>query len=167
MQQKIPFSTYAVIGTMLFGLYFGAGNLIFPIQLGQLAGTNFWFGLIGFLVTAIGLPFLGILAIGLSGSNGLRDLASRVHPLFGVIFSLALYLTIGPFFAIPRTATVPFVVGFEPYIQAEHTTLLLALFSFVFLPSFLFLIESSENYGLYRKIFNTSIFDCVIYFNYY
>ncbi len=132
MQKKIPFSTYAVIGTMLFGLYFGAGNLIFPIQLGQLAGTNFWFALIGFLVTAIGLPFLGILAIGLSGSNGLRDLASRIHPLFGVIFSLALYLTIGPFFAIPRTATVPFVVGFEPYISAEHTTILLAVFSFIF-----------------------------------
>ncbi|MFJ7406388.1 MULTISPECIES: branched-chain amino acid transport system II carrier protein [unclassified Lysinibacillus] len=132
MQKKIPFSTYAVIGTMLFGLYFGAGNLIFPIQLGQLAGTNFWFALIGFLVTAIGLPFLGILAIGLSGSNGLRDLASRIHPLFGVVFSLALYLTIGPFFAIPRTATVPFVVGFEPYINAEYTTILLALFSFIF-----------------------------------
>lgn len=132
MQKKIPFSTYAVIGTMLFGLYFGAGNLIFPIQLGQLAGTNFWFALIGFLVTAIGLPFLGILAIGLSGSNGLRDLASRIHPLFGVIFSLALYLTIGPFFAIPRTATVPFVVGFEPYISAEYTTILLAVFSFIF-----------------------------------
>jgi len=132
MQKKIPFSTYAVIGTMLFGLYFGAGNLIFPIQLGQLAGTNFWFALIGFLVTAIGLPFLGILAIGLSGSNGLRDLASRIHPLFGVIFSLALYLTIGPFFAIPRTATVPFVVGFEPYINADHSTILLAVFSFIF-----------------------------------
>jgi len=126
MQQKIPFSTYAVIGTMLFGLYFGAGNLIFPIQLGQLAGTHFWLGLIGFLVTAIGLPFLGILAIGLSGSNGLRDLASRVHPVFGIVFSLALYLTIG------RTATVPFVVGFEPYIQAQHVTLLLAVFSFIF-----------------------------------
>ena len=132
MQNKVPFSTYAVIGTMLFGLFFGAGNLIFPIQLGQLAGTNFWLALLGFLVTAIGLPFLGILAIGLSGSNGLRDLASRVHPLFGVIFSLALYLTIGPFFAIPRTATVPFVVGFEPYIQPEQTTMFLALFSFVF-----------------------------------
>ncbi len=132
MQNKIPFSTYAVIGTMLFGLFFGAGNLIFPIQLGQLAGTNFWFALIGFLVTAIGLPFLGILAIGLSGSNGLRDLASRIHPLFGVIFSLALYLTIGPFFAIPRTATVPFVVGFEPFIQPQYTSLFLGLFSFVF-----------------------------------
>ena len=54
--------------------------------MGQFAGTNFWFGLIGFLVTAIGLPFLGILAIGLSGSNGLRDLANRVHPIFGIIF---------------------------------------------------------------------------------
>jgi LIVCS family branched-chain amino acid:cation transporter len=132
MQQKISFSTYAVIGTMLFGMYFGAGNLIFPIQLGQLAGTNFWPALIGFLVTAIGLPFLGILAIGLSGSNGLRDLANRVHPLFSIVFAMALYLTIGPFFAIPRTATVPFVVGFEPYINPDHTGLWLGIFSFVF-----------------------------------
>ncbi|WP_160725227.1 branched-chain amino acid transport system II carrier protein [Bacillus sp. USDA818B3_A] len=132
MQQKISFSTYAVIGTMLFGMFFGAGNLIFPIQMGQLAGTNFWPALIGFLVTAIGLPFMGILAFGLSGSNGLRDLAGRVHPVFGVVFAMALYLTIGPFFAIPRTATVPFVVGFEPFINPEHTALYLGLFSFLF-----------------------------------
>ncbi len=132
MQQKISFSTYAIIGTMLFGMFFGAGNLIFPIQMGQLAGTNFWPALIGFLITAIGLPFMGILAFGLSGSNGLRDLASRVHPLFGVVFAVALYLTIGPFFAIPRTATVPFVVGFEPYINPVHSSLYLGLFSFVF-----------------------------------
>lgn len=132
MQSKISFSTYAVIGTMLFGMFFGAGNLIFPIQLGQLSGTHFWPALIGFLVTAIGLPFMGILAIGLSGSNGLRDLGSRVHPLFGLVFSLALYLTIGPFFAIPRTATVPFTVGIEPYVSSNHTTLMLALFSLVF-----------------------------------
>lgn len=132
MNNKIPFSTYAIIGTMLFGMFFGAGNLIFPIQMGQLAGTNYWPALIGFLVTAIGLPFLGILAIGLSGSNGLRDLASRVHPAFGIVFAVVLYLTIGPFFAIPRTATVPFVVGFEPFIDASQTTLWLAIFSFVF-----------------------------------
>jgi branched-chain amino acid:cation transporter, LIVCS family len=132
MQQKLSFSTYALIGTMLFGMYFGAGNLIFPIQLGQLAGTNFWPALIGFLVTAIGLPFLGILAIGLSGSTGLRDLASRVHPAFGIGFATVLYLTIGPFFAIPRTATVPFVVGFEPYIAPGQAGLWLGIFSFVF-----------------------------------
>ncbi|WP_096199991.1 branched-chain amino acid transport system II carrier protein [Bacillus sp. FJAT-45350] len=132
MQKKIPFSTYAIIGTMLFGMYFGAGNLIFPIQLGQQSGTNFWPALIGFLVTAIGLPFIGILAIGLSGSNGLRDLASRVHPIFGGVFAVTLYLTIGPFFAIPRTATVPFVVGFEPFINPEQVSLWLGIFSFLF-----------------------------------
>lgn len=132
MQQKISFSTYAITGTMLFGLFFGAGNLIFPIQMGQLAGTNFWPALIGFLVTAIGLPFMGILAIGLSGSSGLLDLSSRVHPWFGIAFSMALYLTIGPFFAIPRTATVPFVVGFEPFINPGQVSLWLGLFSFIF-----------------------------------
>ncbi|MCP1145921.1 branched-chain amino acid transport system II carrier protein [Lysinibacillus endophyticus] len=132
MEQKISFSTYAIIGTMLFGMFFGAGNLIFPIQMGQLAGTNFWPALIGFLITAIGLPFIGILAFGLSGSSGLRHLASRVHPIFGLVFSVALYLTIGPFFAIPRTATVPFVVGFEPYINQAQSSLYLGIFSFIF-----------------------------------
>ncbi|RHW40370.1 branched-chain amino acid transport system II carrier protein [Neobacillus notoginsengisoli] len=132
MKQNTSFSTYAIIGTMLFGMFFGAGNLIFPIQMGQLAGTNFWPALIGFLITAIGLPFLGILAFGLSASSGLRHLASRVHPVFGVAFSIALYLTIGPFFAIPRTATVPFVVGFEPYIHSAHGSLYLGIFSLLF-----------------------------------
>lgn len=92
----------------------------------------FWPALIGFLITAIGLPFLGIVAFGLSGSNGLRELAGRVHPIFSLIFAISLYLTIGPFFAIPRTATVPFVVGFEPYINPEYGALLLGIFSFVF-----------------------------------
>lgn len=132
MKKSSSFSTYAVIGTMLFGMFFGAGNLIFPIQMGQLAGTNFWPALIGFLITAIGLPFLGIVAFGLSGSNSLRELAGRISPIFGVTFAIALYLTIGPFFAIPRTATVPFVVGFEPYIHSEYTTLCLGIFSFLF-----------------------------------
>lgn len=132
MKQTISFSTYAVIGTMLFGMFFGAGNLIFPIQMGQLAGTNFWPALIGFLITAIGLPFLGVIAFGLSSSNSLRELGSRVHPTFGVVFAIALYLTIGPFFAIPRTATVPFVVGFESYIDPAYNSLFLVIFSLIF-----------------------------------
>lgn len=132
MDKKTSIYTYIVIGTMLFGMFFGAGNLIFPIHMGQLAGTNFLPALIGFLTTAIGLPIIGILAFGLSGSSGLRNLASRVNPIFGLVFSIALYLTIGPFFAIPRTATVPFVVGFEPYINPEQSGLYLIIFSFIF-----------------------------------
>ena len=45
------------IGSMLFGLFFGAGNIIFPIHLGQTAGSNVFIANLGFLITAIGLPF--------------------------------------------------------------------------------------------------------------
>lgn len=132
MQKNNYYVTYVIVGTMLFGMFFGAGNLIFPIQLGQLAGNHFWLALIGFLTTAIGLPLIGIIAIGLSGSNGLKDIASRVHPIFGIVFSICLYLIIGPLFALPRTATVPFVVGIQPYVSHSMLTPMLAIFSFVF-----------------------------------
>ncbi|WP_379971323.1 branched-chain amino acid transport system II carrier protein [Ectobacillus sp. sgz5001026] len=132
MQKNNYYLTYVIVGTMLFGMFFGAGNLIFPIQLGQLAGNHFWLALIGFLTTAIGLPLIGIIAIGLSGSNGLKDIASRVHPIFGISFSICLYLIIGPLFALPRTATVPFAVGIQPYVSQSMQTPMLAIFSFVF-----------------------------------
>ena len=105
------------MGVMLFALFFGAGNLIFPAELGQNAGESFWPAVIGFLITGVGLPFLGILAMGFSGSRNLQDLASRIHPLYAVIFTSLLYLTIGPFFAAPRTGAVAFDIGFAPYID--------------------------------------------------
>ncbi len=97
MENKLPFSKYFVIGVMLFALFFGAGNLIFPASLGQNAGSNVWMAVAGFLITGIGLPFLGILAMGISGSKNLQELASRIHPVYGLLFTSLLYLTIGPF----------------------------------------------------------------------
>ncbi|KAA0965075.1 branched-chain amino acid transport system II carrier protein [Sporosarcina sp. ANT_H38] len=132
MQKTLPFSSYLVIGVMLFALFFGAGNLIFPAQLGQYAGTNIWPAVIGFLITGVGLPFLGILAIGFSGSSNLQDLASRIHPVYAVIFTSLLYLTIGPFFAAPRTGAVAFDVGISPFISEEYTQIGLILFTFLF-----------------------------------
>ena len=82
---------------MLFGLFFGAGNLIFPIHLGQTAGENVWLANLGFLITAIGLPFLGIVAIGISKTNGVFDISSRVSKGYAYAFTIALYLVIGPF----------------------------------------------------------------------
>lgn len=84
MKQKLSFSSYAVIGIMLFALFFGAGNLIFPAQLGQNAGENLWPAVIGFIITGVGLPFLGILAMSFSGSSDLQELSSRVHPAYAV-----------------------------------------------------------------------------------
>lgn len=132
METKINFSTYLLIGTMLFALFFGAGNLIFPAELGQNAGTNFWPATIGFLITGVGLPFLGILAMGFSGSRNLQELASRIHPVYAVIFTSLLYLTIGPFFAAPRTGAVAFDVGIAPFLNEGNTTFALIVFTLLF-----------------------------------
>ncbi|MFZ7946818.1 MULTISPECIES: branched-chain amino acid transport system II carrier protein [Bacillaceae] len=132
MQNKLPFSRYFIIGVMLFALFFGAGNLIFPAGLGQQAGTNIWMAVGGFLITGIGLPFLGILAMGVSGSKNLQELASRIHPLYGIIFTALLYLTIGPFFAAPRTGAVAYDIGIAPLVGEGLGQVGLIIFTAVF-----------------------------------
>ncbi|NLY44403.1 MAG: branched-chain amino acid transport system II carrier protein, partial [Tissierella sp.] len=132
MQKKLITKDYIYIASMLFGLFFGAGNLIFPVFMGQMAGNNTWYAILGFLVTGVGLPLLGIVAMGISKSDGLYKLASRVHPFYSIFFTSALYLTIGPFFAIPRTATVSFEVGIAPLIPQNQISLWLGVFSLLF-----------------------------------
>lgn len=132
MNNKLSLSAYITIGSMLFGLFFGAGNLIFPVHMGQEAGSSTLIATLGFIITGVGLPFLGIVAIGFSKSNGLYDLASRISPKYGLIFTMILYLTIGPFFALPRTATVSFEIGLTPFISTEYMALGLLIFSLSF-----------------------------------
>ncbi|MFC3041730.1 branched-chain amino acid transport system II carrier protein [Virgibacillus xinjiangensis] len=132
MERKLSFSSYAAIGVMLFALFFGAGNLIFPAQLGQYAGVNLWPAIIGFLITGVGLPLLGIIAMSFSGSRNLQELASRVHPGYAIFFTSLLYLTIGPFFAAPRTGTVAFEVGISPFIGEGFQQGALFIFTLLF-----------------------------------
>ncbi len=132
MKNKLSFSNHLVIGVMLFALFFGAGNLIFPASLGQNAGTQVWIAITGFLLTGIGLPFLGTLAMGFSGSKNLQELSSRVHPVFAVIFTSLLYLTIGPFFALPRTGAVSFEIGILPFMSQENAQIGLLIFTILF-----------------------------------
>ncbi|HJA28124.1 MAG TPA: branched-chain amino acid transport system II carrier protein [Candidatus Olsenella pullicola] len=94
------------VGITLFSMFFGAGNLILPPLLGVQAGREVLPALIGFFVTGVGLPVLGIVAVALSGT--LRELAARVHPLFSRVFVALVYLAIGPCLAIPRTASTAF-----------------------------------------------------------
>ncbi|WLD92385.1 branched-chain amino acid transport system II carrier protein [Alkalihalobacillus sp. AL-G] len=103
------------IGLMMFALFLGAGNMIFPPSLGQSAGTSVWIAIIGFLITGVGLPLLGVIAIGLTGGT-LKELAGRVNPKFAIIFSTIMYLAIGPLFGIPRTGTVAFEIGVTPFL---------------------------------------------------
>lgn len=117
------------IGLMLFALFLGAGNLIFPPYLGQLAGEQLLPAIIGFLLTGVGLPLLGILAIAKAGGD-LQSIAGRVHPVFGIVFTMIVYLAIGPFFGIPRTATVAFEIGTAPFLSAEMASSFWSLFLF-------------------------------------
>lgn len=132
MEKKLSFKDYLYIGSMLFGLFFGAGNLIFPVHMGQEAGSAVFWANLGFLVTGIGLPFLGVIAIGTSQSNGLFDLASKINKRYAFIFTILLYLVIGPFFALPRLATTSFEIGLAPFLPETQHTLLLAIFSLLF-----------------------------------
>ncbi|GLB58517.1 branched-chain amino acid transport system II carrier protein [Cytobacillus sp. NCCP-133] len=120
------------VGLMLFSLFFGAGNMIFPPFLGQEAGTNVWTAIIGFLITGVGLPLLGIIAIAKNGD--LQTIASRVHPVYGIIFTVIMYLAIGPFFGIPRTGTVAFEIGVIPFLSetASSSGVFLLLYTVIF-----------------------------------
>lgn len=121
------------VGFMLFALFLGAGNIIFPPLLGQQSGEHFVLAIIGFLITGVGLPLLGVITVAKSGGE-LQDMAGRISPLFGVIFTSIVYLAIGPFFAMPRTGTVSYELGVKPYLS--ETTLSsfwpLLIFSIVF-----------------------------------
>ena len=138
MKKTLTFRETLSVTSMLFGMFFGAGNLIFPALMGQLAGRNVWIAVIGFCVTAVGLPLLGVAALGISRSDGLQSLSSKVGKGYGYFFTCALYLSIGPFFAIPRCATVPFSIGIEPLLGSGSTALALVIFTVVFFALVLF-----------------------------
>ena len=132
MKEKLSFKQNLLIGSLLFGLFFGAGNLIFPVQMGQVAGSNTLTATIGFLIAGVGLPILGIVASALSQSESLFEMAKPIGEKYSIFFTCLLYLTIGPLFAIPRTSTVAFEVGIRPFINGGNLKLALFIFSFIF-----------------------------------
>ncbi|MBQ3191950.1 MAG: branched-chain amino acid transport system II carrier protein [Oscillospiraceae bacterium] len=116
MEKRLTLKQKLLVAGTLFGMFFGAGNLIFPVHLGQIAGRNLVPAMLGFIVTAVGIPILGVAAIGNTHSDGLQALASKVGRGYGYFFTCLLYLTIGPFFAIPRCATTSFTTGILPML---------------------------------------------------
>lgn len=104
------------VGFMLFALFLGAGNIIFPPLLGQQAGDTIVISIVGFLITGVGLPLLAIVAVAKNGGD-LQVLSNRVNPYFGIIFTSIVYLSIGPFFAIPRTGAVSYQIGIAPLLS--------------------------------------------------
>ena len=105
-----------VIALILFSMFFGAGNLIFPPMVGKLAGTNMIIAMLFFGITAVFLPVLGMMAV--AKTRGLPALGERVGKKFAVFFTVIIYMSIGPFLAIPRAGSVPFEMAIAPYLPA-------------------------------------------------
>ena len=117
MKNKLTMRETIIVASTLFGMFFGAGNLIFPVHLGQMAGSNSWPAIIGFVITAVGIPILAVAAIGNTHSGDLMHLSCKISGWYSVLFTAMMYLTIGPFFAIPRCATVSFTTGIAPMMS--------------------------------------------------
>lgn len=138
MKTQISMKQRLLVAMTLFGMFFGAGNLIFPVHLGQLAGSRVVYAMIGFIITAVGIPILGVAAIGNTHSDGLQSLSSKIGNKYGIFFTTLLYLTIGPFFAIPRCATTSFTTGIAPMVQEDTQSIVLFIFSLIFFGLVLF-----------------------------
>ena len=87
MKKNLTGKEYVYVASMLFGMFFGAGNLIFPVHMGQLAGQNIIQAVIGFLIAGVGLPLMGVAALGISKCSGLYELSMRVSRPYAVFFT--------------------------------------------------------------------------------
>jgi LIVCS family branched-chain amino acid:cation transporter len=117
------------LGFMTFALFVGAGNIIFPPIVGLQAGPNVWMAALGFLVTAVGLPVVTVIALAKVG-GAMDALSSPIGKVAGTVLAAVCYLSVGPLFATPRTATVSFEVGLAPL--TGESPLALFLYSLVY-----------------------------------
>ncbi len=121
-----------VLGSLLFGMFFGAGNLIFPISIGQNAASKSPLSMLGFVVSAVGLACLAVFFTAKTKENTLEESLSPYGKTYARIFTIALLLTIGPFFALPRTATVPFEVSIRLIMPGVDPRVGLFIYSLIF-----------------------------------
>ncbi|MBP2057209.1 LIVCS family branched-chain amino acid:cation transporter [Lactobacillus colini] len=152
---KLSLKKYLIVASLLFGLFFGAGNLIFPLHLGQLAGKNWLPAAVGFLITGVLLPLLSVLAVAITRANGVFDIGKPLGTGFALVFMVLIHATIGPLFGTPRTATVSFTVGVEPFISKNNQAIALFIFSALFFAAaFYFSYQESNILTNIGKILN-------------
>ena len=128
---KLRKSNIIMVSFMLFSMFFGAGNLIFPPFLGQNAGASTLPATLGFLITAVLLPIMGVVVI--AQFDGLDALSEHVSKPFAFVFTILIYISIGPGLAIPRAASVPYEMAVAPYLPADASfKLWMFVYSLVF-----------------------------------
>jgi len=122
---QMSFGDTLGLGFMTFAFFLGAGNLIFPPFAGMLAGENMFLAMFGFLITAVGLPLVGLIAVAKAQGKVMAML-----PVFAATaLAIAIYIIIGPAFAAPRTGLVAYEIGAKPFIDNTTATIMLGSLS--------------------------------------
>lgn len=129
--KKLAIKEILALGFLTFAFFVGAGNIIFPPMIGLQAGHQVWLAAAGFIITAVGLPVLTIIA--LARADGIMDhLCRPIGKVAGIGLSVICYLLVGPLFAIPRTATVSYEVGMQPFFgESKHYLLIFSIAYFL------------------------------------
>jgi len=130
VSQKLKTTDVIALGFMLFAFFLGAGNIIFPPLAGQLAGENLMPAMFGFLITAVGLPLITIIAIAISGGSW-EHLSKHLPKPAATLIVVLIFIIIGPAFAAPRTGLVAYEMAVKPFF-ADASQLHLTLFSILF-----------------------------------
>nr|WP_314265292.1 branched-chain amino acid transport system II carrier protein [uncultured Moellerella sp.] len=124
MAHRLTSRDILALGFMTFALFVGAGNIIFPPMVGLQAGDQVWTASLGFLLTGVGLPVLTVIALAKVG-GGIEELSAPIGKAAGLLLAIVAYLSVGPLFATPRTATVSYKVGIAPLVGGESEISLL------------------------------------------
>lgn len=111
---------------MTFAMFLGAGNIIFPPFLGLEAGSQYIPAMLGFLVTAVGLPALTLIVFGRLSDSA--QLTKALPKPLAIAFWVLLFAAVGPAFAMPRAVTVAYEMGIKPFVSGDY----LMIFSIVF-----------------------------------
>lgn len=120
-----------ITGFALFSMFFGAGNLILPPFLGFKSGTDWMWVFVGFVITAVIIPILGILAHArLQGT--MYDFGKKVSPLFSLVYCFIVY-TISIALPAPRTASVTHEMAIQPFFGTSSWLTSIIYFLLVFL----------------------------------
>lgn len=98
---KIIQSKTLSTGFAMFAMFFGAGNIIFPLVVGQYAGSHNLLAIFGLIITAVVMPFAGVFAMILYDGD-YQKFFGRLGRIPGFLFALALLTLLGPLGSVPR-----------------------------------------------------------------
>ncbi len=158
---KLSKTQLAGLSCMIFAIFFGAGNMIFPPAMAQQAGSDTLIALAGFIISDVGIAVAGVMAVVIAGTSML-ELASKISKKFAVFLSFVVYLCNGPLFAFPRCVSVSFEIGLLPYIHGSEMLYSLIFTGIFFGLTFLLSVRPSKIVDIVGKVLTPLLLLCIL-----